>query len=258
MKIYKNISVLILTVFSFTGCTADYGQYAQAVKEQNMTLQLKIEQRAREKERSRQIHEEKMAKIAGELVKSAAKTNTPNDDMMVPLMLMIMEDKYQMAEVNASKNANNIQLQTIAKPDSIGDTIQKSTGLALGIAGIGLGMMQSNNMKDIAVAGIAGAGVHNTLSGSGNTLTSDSNKTGSQNVVSGQNNSVQGGNANCPDGNCNKESKETETQSCEQASGYFVDENNEVWVSQAHCSCNSWLSCHCPDDSGAFASGCSN
>ena len=167
------------------GCGQDYGQYAQAVKEQNITRQLRMETAAREREYSQKQHEIKMAQITGSLVIAAGKTENPNDDMMVPLVIMMMEDKWAMASMAARASEPKEQMATIEAPDTIGDTIQKSTGLLLGAGAIWLGITQSNNMESIATAGMAAAGNKNTITGDGNTLTSDSYKAGTDNINTG-------------------------------------------------------------------------
>jgi hypothetical protein len=172
-------------VLPLVGCGQDYGQYAQAVKEQNITRQLRMETAVREREYLQKQHELKMAQITGSLVLAAAKTDSPNDDMMVPMVIMMMEDKWAMANMAARASEPKDQMATIEAPETIGETIQKSTGLLLGAGAIWLGITQSNNMESIATSGMNAAGATNTINGDGNTLTSDSYKAGTDNINTG-------------------------------------------------------------------------
>ena len=191
----KTLAALVLAAFMLTstGCVQkSYQGYTQAIKEQNMTMQIRIESEARAKETRDNQHEARMVTLTGNLIQNAAQTKSPNDDFMVPVLLMLIEDKRSIAELAATGNQQQYIFQNVERPDSIGDTIQKSSSLILGVASMGLIGFQSNNMKDIALGGMAASGIHNTVSGEGNTLTSDSYKSGSQNTITGDENVITG------------------------------------------------------------------
>lgn len=187
-------------ILPMVGCGKDYSQYAQAVKEQNITRQLRMETERREREYAQRQHEAKMAKLTGDLVMAAGKTENPNDDMMVPLMVMMMEDKWAMAQAAAAANAPKEQLAVIRPPDTIGDTIQKSTGAILGLGGIWLGIKQSDNLAKVATTGITNAGTNTYVSGENNSAYTDGSKTNidSYNAASGS-----GQNGNSTEGSYN-------------------------------------------------------
>ena len=172
------VSLCIALALPLVGCSKDYSQYAQAVKEQNITQQLRIETEQREREYTQQKHEAKMLALAGNLINAAAATDSKNDDMMVPLIIMMMEDKWAMAQANANANTASPQLVAIEAPETTGEVLRSSTGLVLGLGGLALGIIQSNNLTEVATAGMAAAGTHNVVSGENNTLkvsTTDSN-----------------------------------------------------------------------------------
>lgn len=181
-------------VLPMVGCGKDYSQYAQAVKEQNITRQLRMETERREREYEQRKHEEKMAKLTGDLVMAAGKTENPNDDMMVPLMVMMMEDKWAMAQASVAANEPKEQLAVIRPPDTIGDTIQKSTGAILGLGGIWLGIKQSDNLASVATAGIANAGTNTNVSGYNNSAYTDGS-TSNYDSYNNANGSGQNGNS---------------------------------------------------------------
>lgn len=187
--IASTLCVAFLT--TLMGCSGkEYAQYAQAVKEQNITRQLRMETERRVREDAQRQHEIKMATLTGKLMTAAAKTDSKNDDLMVPMMVMLLEDKWSTTKTIAAMNQKPDELATIKPPETTGELIQKSTGLLLGLGGVWLGITQSNNLADVATAGIAGAGTHNTVSGKNNTLTSGSHNTDSYNEASGTNSNV--------------------------------------------------------------------
>jgi hypothetical protein len=105
-----------------------------------------------------------------------------------------------------------VALQPIKAPETFGEAVRNSTGAILGIGGIIVGLTQSNNLKDVAVAGMNAAGTHNIVSGEGNSIVNDSYKSASQNSMTGDGNSVSAGDMNanspvdnCADGNCEGE-----------------------------------------------------
>ncbi len=163
------ITICSLLAISLVGCAQDYGQYAQAIKEQNLTRQLYSEQQLRHREFAQRKHEEKMAVIAGQLIIAANKSESPNDDMMVPLVLMMMEDKWSMAQ--ASNKTEPMNFVTIQPPETTGELIQKSTGLLLGLGALGLSAYQTYNLSEVAKTGINSAGTK--VSGSNNSITGD-------------------------------------------------------------------------------------
>ena len=58
---FSKLVILFSVPLFLLGCTKDYGHYAQAVKEQNLTTQLKIEERSRDKAYRKDMHQERMA-----------------------------------------------------------------------------------------------------------------------------------------------------------------------------------------------------
>lgn len=240
----KKCILLALVLPFLVGCGQK--EYYQAVKEQNITMQLRMEnERATRADRSMRQDRETIVLIE-KLALSTGKTKTPHDDFMAAMMLMMVQDKSNMSDLAYNLTKKDMQLQTIQAPDTVGDIIQKSTGLVLGGAGLTLGIMQSNNMKDIAVAGMNAAGTHNNVSGTNNTLNADAFKSGSSNTVTaGGNSSISGGTVDDGSGVRDDETIEDGDLimpiSCEGA-GYYED--GDWWVSSG-CSCDSFQSGHC-------------
>ena len=162
----KKIILILLLVFVLTSCSNK--EYYQAIKEQNITIQLKAENERLVREDKQRQHQKEMISLIEMLSISTGNTANTNDDFMAAMLLLMVQDKNSMADLAYNLTKKDIQLQQIKAPDSIGDTIQKSTGLLLGVAGISLGIVQSNNMKDIATSGINAAGM--SVSGSNNNL----------------------------------------------------------------------------------------
>lgn len=236
MFILKKCLLLALVLPLLVACGQK--EYYQAVKEQNITLQLRMEnERATRTDRSMRQDRETLVLIE-KLSVATGKTATPHDDFMAAMMLMMVQDKSNMADLAYNLTKKDMQLQKIEAPDSAGDIIQKSTGLILGAAGLTLGIMQSNNSRDIALAGIAGAGVHNTVSGENNILTSDSYKSGTDNIVNAGGDSIITGGATS--GGAGEEDGEEEEvggrcRDNESCSGSFVcviNEGEEVGTCQ--------------------------
>jgi hypothetical protein len=209
-------ALITLMCFSMLGLTAcGQKEYFEAVKEQNITIQSMnlADRAARAKEEER--HEERMLLLMQNSMRAAASTKDKTDDILVPLLIMSMEDKRVMAKALTANSEKPMQFQHIKAPDSFGDGVQKSTAALLGIGGIILGITQSNNLADIATAGLNAAGTHNIVSGEGNTVTNDSYKAGSQNTTTGDNNAITAGSVtansptdNCADGSCGEEGGE--------------------------------------------------
>jgi len=204
-------ALIILSCFTLLGISAcGQKEYFEAVKEQNVTIQSMNMANEARREREEQRHQERMLTLMQTSMQAAASTKDKTDDVLVPLLIMSMEDKRIMAKALTAGNEKPMQLQTIKAPDSFGDGVRKSTGALLGIGGIIMGITQSNNMADIAAAGMNAAGVHNSITGDSNTITSDSYKTASQNKM-GDSNTVSSGDMlvgdqdNCADGTCGEE-----------------------------------------------------
>ncbi len=175
MKINKLVltAVALLLCMSFTGCTIGYGDYAQAVKEQNITLQLMAEKETTKREEAQRKHEEKMLTLTGNVMQAVAKTPDTSDDVIAPIMVMVLEDKWQTTKTLGDATKPTVALNKIEAPESVGDSVRKMGSTILGIGGIALGIVQSNNLADVAKTGINGAGVHDSY----NTTNTDSYKT---------------------------------------------------------------------------------
>lgn len=166
MMLLRYTSIIILSLF-LAGCGRD--AYYQAIKEQNITTQLRMENERLIREDKKLRHEKDMVALIEKLSVATGKTENTNDDLLASVMLMMTQDKNNMADLAYNLTKKDTPLQVIEAPDSFGDTIQKSTGLLVGGAAIALGIVQSNNMAEIATAGINSAGTH--VSGTGNITT---------------------------------------------------------------------------------------
>jgi hypothetical protein len=169
-----------------------------------------------EKERQEEDrHEARMLLLIQQSMTAAANTPEKTDDVLVPIIIMSIEDKRIMAHALTANSRQAIQFQKIKAPETFGEAVQKSTGAILGIGAIVNSAIQSNNLADVATAGITSAGTTNTISGDGNSITNDSYKSGSQNTITGDGNETTGGsitstntqdnsNNECSDGNCDE------------------------------------------------------
>ena len=169
MKIRKVFAILIVLSLctSLVGCAGkEYTSYANAVKEQNVTLQLMADKESAKREAAQLKHEEKMLLLTSNALQAVAATPDKTDDVITPLMLMVLEDKWLTTRALADATTPKVTLGKIEAPETVGESVQKMGGTLLGLAGVALGITQSNNAKDIAVAGINGAGTHNTATDS--------------------------------------------------------------------------------------------
>ena len=198
-KVIKPIAIAVICVFVLAGCGQK--EYYSAIKEQNQYI-AEMSRAAEDNKRiDENAHQETMIVLLQQAMTSASKTPSVVDDVLVPMLVMNMESQRTMAKALTAGKERPMQLQQIKAPDSVGDTIRKSTGLILGAGGLILGIAQSNNMKDIAVAGMNAAGSKMSVTGDGNTITSDSNKNGTDNIIrDSQDTTISG--KSCPE--CNK------------------------------------------------------
>ena len=250
----KTISILLcITVLGLGGCATGYKDYARAVKEQNMTIQLQNEKMEREKirreelmENRRMEHREKMAKLLEHTITATAKTKDRTDDVIAPLLIATLEDKWAMADMIAEskkKESKPMAMHKIEAPEKTSDIIKASTAPVLGALGIYAGIRNTDALADVAVAGISNAGVHNTVSGENNRMTTDSYKSNTDNTVNGNENTLNGGKVGCS--NCDDEDTEEEEElpedtpekpkSCTDSAFY---ENGTWWIVPG-CSCES-------------------
>ena len=189
MKISNLLFLPFILFFSLSlvGCGAkDYANYAQAVKEQNITLQLMADKKEAKREADQRAHELKMAQLTANLMTAAAQTPEKSDDVIAPMMVMLLEDKWNMSKsaIDAKPQPAMAQIQA---PTTIGDEIKKAGSTLLGLGGIYLGIRQSDNLADIAKTGILNAGTHNTASG-GSAVTAGNNPSASGNNPSSSGN----------------------------------------------------------------------
>jgi hypothetical protein len=202
-KFLKIVTPMIILSIVLAGW--GHKEYFSAVKAQNETIHHMNLQREHEKYIEEQHHEEYMVKILQTSLNAAAQTPDKMDDVLIPVLLMNMENQRTMAKALMAGKERQIAFQPIKAPETFGEAVKNSTGAILGIGGIIVGLTQSNNLKDVAVAGMNAAGTHNIVSGDGNSVINDSYKSGSQNTMTGDGNSVTSGNLNinnCADGSC--------------------------------------------------------
>lgn len=164
MKIISLVAISLMSV-GLMGC-GNHGEYVKAVSDQNLKIHEMNLQHQTNKERENFLHEEKMSTLMSNAMLSAGATPDKMDDVLVPLLFASMEDKKVMADA-LSKNDNIIPFQKIEAPETFSEAIKNSTGLILGGAGVALGIVQSNNMADIAIAGISRSGTSTTYNTSG-------------------------------------------------------------------------------------------
>ena len=184
-KIIKFTSMLMASSIMLMGCGQK--EYYNAIRTQNETIVRINAQREAEREKEERLHEEKMSMIMQSAMNAAAKTPDVTDDVLLPVLFMNMENQRTLAKVLTADKNKSLQLQKIKAPDSFGDNVRKSTGMILGIGGIILGVTQSHNMKDVAIAGINGAGNKMNVTGDNNSVISDSYKNGTDNTITGSN-----------------------------------------------------------------------
>jgi hypothetical protein len=183
MKITKWLvfPICVLLTISTVGC-ADYGQYAQAKKEEAIAAQLLASREEAKEALEQREHEAKMITLTNNLMTAVAGTTDKTDDVLAPLMVMMLEDKWSQTKTMSTLLKPKPQVSEIKAPESAGEFLQKATNLVLGAGGIYLGVRQSDNMKDVATAGINGAGTHTTAT---NGSFINTGKTGDGSVNSG-------------------------------------------------------------------------
>lgn len=152
--------LLMLLLTTLVGCGSK--EYYQAVKEQNITMQLRLENERLIREDKQRQHDKDMIALIEKLSVATGTTTNTYDDFMAAMLLTVIQDKSTMADVVHTLTHKEAQLHPIKAPDSVGDTIQKATPAVLGIGGITASILQSSSMADIAIAGIKNAGVNAT------------------------------------------------------------------------------------------------
>lgn len=165
MKKLTYFIIAVLLAIPLLSACADRDSYYQAVKEQNITMQLRMEQEQLAKEDRQNRHEIKMTKLITDMSVATGKTDNPQDDLMASMLVIMTNDKNQMAEMVYALNEDNFTLQTIEAPETAGEFVQKSASTVLGIGALTLGIVQSNNTADIAKTGLEASGVN--VSGNG-------------------------------------------------------------------------------------------
>lgn len=172
---------LLLAVALLTGCGQK--EYYAAVQAQNDRILKQHNDREERLAREETAKNERLMQADRAAIEAVGRTPDKTDDVLVPLMIAQRETISTI--VAANKPVVQPPVLQIQPPETAGDFVQKSTGLVLGAGGMVVGAIQSNNMKDVAVAGIAGAGVHNYANGKGSVITSDSQNAGSKNTAGG-------------------------------------------------------------------------
>jgi hypothetical protein len=190
---FGKISCLLgsIVILLLSGCGQK--EYYDAVKAQNITINSMNIEKHKSEQLAEARHEERMLVLIKSSMTAAAGTPEKTDDVLVPLLIMSIEDKRVMAHALTANSNKQMQLHIIKAPETFGEAVQKSTSAILGVGAIVSGIIQSNNLTDVATAGISSAGTTNTISGEGNSITNDSYKTGSQNTVTGDSNKLSSG-----------------------------------------------------------------
>ncbi|RLI66362.1 MAG: hypothetical protein DRO67_01265 [Candidatus Asgardarchaeum californiense] len=254
--------LVLMGILLLVSSCANRDKYYDAVNQQNMTIQLQNAKQEEQKryerevrERRRQEHNLLMANLAIKMTEGAAKTATPVDDIMGPILFMVMEDKFATAEFIASlqQNSNkvNVQpLQTIEPPADGVDYLRAATPYAgMVLTGV-LGWKSYDAMTDLA----ATAGNQYLLSGENNKMNVDSFKSGSNNTVNaGGDSTITGSDTvegNCQTGDCGEETDPTNPTESEMCTGPMpslpivrTDPDGTTWVSNG-CSCSSYQAQH--------------
>lgn len=157
------IIVVAMLFLLLTGC-ANRSDYYQAVKEQNITIQLRMENERLLREDRKQQHTENMVKLIEHVAIATGKTDSTTDDNMAMMMIMLAQDKNQISELAYAFTSKGQQLQTIEAPETTGELIQKSTAMVLGLGAITAGILQSNNLTEIATDGMKNSKANYTAS----------------------------------------------------------------------------------------------
>lgn len=151
-SISKVITGLVILVM-VSGCAQD--AYYKAITDQNIAISEVNAKAIAKQEEADRIHEDRMARLMTASMVAATQTPDKSDDVLIPLMYAQIEDKRVMSKA-LTANSRQPNVQQIAPPETLGDFIQKSTGLALGIGGVALGVVSSNNNRDILVGAMSG------------------------------------------------------------------------------------------------------
>ena len=226
MKSVLWVSIVLLILSGLSGCASREG-YHEAIVKQNDTIQLHNAQQERQKEYDKELKEKRrnehnllMTALMIKMVDGAAKTSTPVDDILGPILFMVMEDKFATTELVLAAFADKDKtqpatLQKIEAPEEVGDILQKSTALFLGIAGIGANVWVSDIHSKTLQTAFEAAGSTYGLSGENNEMNVDSFKSGSSNTVSATGDSgISGGDT--ADGVAPEEVEELEEEEVEE------------------------------------------
>jgi len=160
---YLTITSCILCL-SLAGCAGNYTEYAKAKKSENLAIQLQAEKEENKREAVQKEHEKKVLAMTEKLMTAVAATPDPTDNVVAPLLILVLEDKWAQSKENSARNVKVATTSPIEPPETLGETIQKSGAVILGAGGIFLGIRQSDNLADVAKVGIGSAGTKYTAS----------------------------------------------------------------------------------------------
>lgn len=183
------IPLFLTSCAGLTGGKSDWKSYYDAQKQLQLEKQLNDLKDERQEADAQRKHEEKMLKLSGDILLAVGKTENKVDDVLGPLMIAVLEEKYQTTRMITQLTKKKSQPVPIKAPETFGEKARALTPLILGMTGLAVNWRMSENMADVAVAGINGAG--HVVSGSNSTIATDSFKTGTDNVIVGNNNALE-------------------------------------------------------------------
>jgi len=178
----KKIISFILTSFFLVGCSANTEYYKAVQKQNEVLMQQQIAKEKAEREEDNR-HQEMMMNFLQKSTEAAAKTPEITDDILVPMLVMNMEQQRLLAKALQAPHQKGLVLHEIKAPETAGEFMKNSTSLVLGGLGIYAGLKASDNLVDLGIAGLNAAGNKLTVSGNNNKVNSDSFKNGTDNTI---------------------------------------------------------------------------
>jgi len=241
----RYVILSLVCCLCLSGCS-NYDKYTKALEKvsynnlmaTNAHLRWLHEQTRKEEIEDRE-YKAQMQKQYMDAMTAAAKTKEKTDDVFVPIVFSLMEYKGRrnpsvtVLPRESLPTASNIKIEP---PETPGQFAQRAGGTLLGIAGITLSIVDSNNDRKVMEALAARSSYHVDARDNAH-VNLDSYKSGTDNTITGDSNTTGGNVYGCPSGDCLEEGTDPKP-----GPGTSLDTCSDEWVTSHIPGCSSCLS----------------